>query len=158
MKNIFWIVDKEIAGRPGPDKFPWKIDDIKDSGFSSIISVNNGKDCDVEEITLSGLTYSCVPLSNNAPPVQGDIDLCLKRLPIAYNFIKRNVKNGAVMVHCMSGKDRTGLLLAYYLMKENNIAPEEAMAAIIGKREIAFSANGWMEFCLEVLKQSKTRG
>jgi len=156
MNNIFWIIEKKIAGRAGPDKFPWDMNEIRENGFSSIISVNNGKNCNVEEITLSGLTYACIPLSNNAPPIPGDMEVCLKQLPIAYSFIKNNLKNGSVMIHCMSGKDRTGLMLAYYLMKEKKISPKEAMAMVIERRSIAFSANGWMEFCLEILKKANT--
>jgi protein-tyrosine phosphatase len=151
VKEVFWLKDGKVAGRGGPDKFPWDVDEIAQAGFSAVISMNFGKSCDVEEITEAGMKYACVPLSNNAPPAPGDKDICIKNLPGALAFIRSNLCHGPLIIHCMSGKDRTGLMMAYYLMLECNFSPEDAMSEVIKVRDIAFSANGWKEFCLDIL-------
>ncbi len=66
--------------------------------------------------------------------------------------------NGPVLVHCRSGKDRTGMVLAAYLIEFEGCNEKEAMEKVTAVRPIAFSAAGWMEFGLEVLGLFKTDG
>jgi len=67
---------------------------------------------------------------------------------------------GPVLIHCRSGKDRTGMVLAAYLIEFEGYDVEKAMEEVIAVRPIAFSAEGWMEFALEVLNlyQAQTVG
>lgn len=64
--------------------------------------------------------------------------------------------NGPVLVHCRSGKDRTGMVLAAYLIEIEGYGVKRAMEEVLAVRPIAFSAEGWMEFGLEVLGLYKT--
>ncbi|MCP4432690.1 MAG: hypothetical protein GY806_17085 [Gammaproteobacteria bacterium] len=41
--------------------------------------------------------------------------------------------------------------MAAYLVATEKLTAEEAMKDVLSVRPIAFSAQGWMEFCLEVL-------
>ncbi len=71
-------------------------------------------------------------------------------------FIRENMMNGPVLIHCRSGKDRTGMVLAAYLIEFEGCSEKEAMEKVTAVRPIAFSAEGWKEFGLEVLSLFKT--
>jgi protein-tyrosine phosphatase len=57
------------------------------------------------------------------------------------------------MVHCSAGKDRTCLLLAYYLMCTRQLSAPHAIAEVRSVRPIALSADGGEDFAYEVLRQ-----
>ena len=155
MEHVFWLRKGKIAGRSGPNSNIWDLNEIRANGFSAILSVNNGEA--VHESILSGLgiAYSNIPMSSNAPVRKGDKELCLENLPKALNFIKENMINGPVLIHCRSGKDRTGMVLAAYLIEFEGYSVKDAMKKVIEVRPVAFSAEGWMEFVLVVLNLYK---
>ncbi len=154
MQNLFWLIPGKLAGRPGPDRAPWKLVALRDAGIGAILSVNDGLLCHPADFRTSGIDYACVPLSDNAPPQPGDDAVCLDALPIAYEFVKKRITAGkATVVHCSSGKDRTGLFLAYYLVREEGAAAEDAIARVQAVRPIALSAIGWHELALDVLRR-----
>jgi protein-tyrosine phosphatase len=55
------------------------------------------------------------------------------------------------VVHCSSGKDRTGLFLAYHSMREGGLSPEAAIEEARRVRPIALTAPGRHELALQVL-------
>jgi len=117
-----------------------------------VLSVNGGLLCHEEDFAPVGISYACVALSANAPPRPGDEQVCMEVLPRAYAFVHDQVTAGrAVLVHCSSGKDRTGLFLSYFLMRAEGLTPREAIAAVRAVRPIALSAEGWEEFGARVL-------
>lgn len=155
MKDVFWAIPGTLAGRCGPDRVPWSVAELADAGICAIVSVNDGALCHREDFTASGIAYACIPLSDNAPPRQGDLEQCVDALPRIYDFIERHRAFGAVLVHCSSGKDRTGLALAYALMRAVGLDVSAAMTAVRDVRPIAFSAEGWYDFSERVLTVSK---
>ena len=95
-----------------------------------------------------------MPFSNQAPPRPGDDAICLEALPRAFDFAAAAIGRGrAVMVHCTAGKDRTGMFLAYFLMRNDGLGRDEAMARVREARPIAFSAIGWEAFTASVLER-----
>jgi protein-tyrosine phosphatase len=56
-----------------------------------------------------------------------------------------------VLIHCRAGKDRTGMVMAAYLIEFEDYDAKAAMDQVIDVRPIAFTAEGWKEFGLEVL-------
>ena len=151
MKYVYWLREGGIAGRCGPDLRPWSLEEIRDNGFSSILSVNDGEAVHTSLIKELHMDYANIPLAANIPPVDGDRELCLNNLPAAMKFIRQNLKEGPVLVHCRSGKDRTGMTLAAYLIAFEGYEARTAMEEVIGINPIAFSAEGWLEFGLDVL-------
>lgn len=151
MQQLFWLVEGELAGRCGPNLVPWDLSELKEQGVGAILSVNGGDLCDADEMARLALRYACIPLSGNIPPMEGDEAHCVAQLPKALAFIRQCEADGLpVMIHCRSGKDRTGLLMAYYLM-ENGAAPLHAVSQVRAVRDIAFSAEGWDQFVYDVL-------
>lgn len=155
MEHVFWLREGKVAGRTGPNTDVWDLDEIKANEFSSILSVNEGEGVHESRLSALGVAYANIPMSPNAPIQAGDKELCLQNLPKAMEFIQDNVLNGPVLVHCRSGKDRTGMVLAAYLIKYEGHNVVDAMKEVISVRSIAFSAEGWKEFVFDVLSAYK---
>lgn len=151
MEHVFWLENTQIAGRPGPNQIPWKLDEFANNGFAAILSVNDGELCHVQDIHDAGLVYACLPMSENAPPRAGDRELSLLSLPKTYEFIETNLNHGKVLIHCTSGKDRTGLVMAFYLTQKFDMPVDEAMCRVRNIRPIAFTAEGWWEYSRSLL-------
>lgn len=153
MKHVFWLVPDVLAGRAGPDQSPWRATELHEGGIGAILSVNDGACCHGGDFTALGMSYRCIPFSDNAPPRDGDIQHCLDALPVAYDYVRGELgERRAVLVHCTSGKDRTGLFLCYYLMREFGLPVREAVSEVRRVRPIALSAEGWEELAISVLE------
>ena len=151
MKHFYWLTEGAIGGRTGPNTHHWDPAEFRANGFSAILSVNGGDAVDPERITEAGLAYANIPMSANAPVQTGDLEFCLDQIPRAMDFISTQIQKGPVLVHCRSGKDRTGMVLAAYLIRFENYTATEAMRKVLEVRPIAFTAEGWMDFGFEVL-------
>lgn len=153
MDKTFWLRKGLVAGRTGPNKDPWQIEDFKNNGFSAILSVNEGEMVHKSLVESLNLVYANISMSPNAPIRIGDKEHCLRNLPNAIKFISDNMANGPVLIHCRSGKDRTGLVMAALLIVLENLTVEQAMQEVFKVRLIAFSSEGWLEFVPEVLQE-----
>lgn len=152
MHHLFWLIPGVIAGRAGPNREPWSIAELRAAGIRAVLSVNDGELCHAEDFAQAAIVYACMPLSPNAPPRPGDLEHCLQVLPQAYDFVCVQIRQSRpVLVHCSSGKDRTCLLMAYFLMRSAAMAPEDAISRVRAIRPIAFSAEAWQDFALTVL-------
>ena len=156
MEHVFWLRKGKIAGRSGPNTDMWDLAELKANGIAAILSVNNGEAVHEQMLSNLDIPYSNIPMSSNAPVRGGDKELCLENIPKAMNFIRNSLLNGPVLIHCRSGKDRTGMVMAAYLIKFEGCDAKDAMDKVIAVRPIAFSAEGWMEFGLEVLSLYKS--
>jgi protein-tyrosine phosphatase len=158
MKHVFWLVPGALAGRSGPNQDPWTAKELHAGGIGAVLSVNDGAGCHAEEFRALGMSYRCIPLSDNAPPRDGDIEHCLDALPLAYDYVREELdRKRAVLVHCRSGKDRTGLFMCYFLIRESGISVREAMTAVKRARPIALTAEGWEDLARSVLKAGNNR-
>jgi protein-tyrosine phosphatase len=152
MNKVFWMLPDKLAGRPGPDREPWDPASLRAGGIGAVLSVNDGRLCHPQDFAALGMAYACVPLSDQAPPRPGDLEHCVAALPRAYDFVQEQIGLGrGVLVHCSSGKDRTGLFLAYWLRRELGLSPAQAVHEVRRVRPIALSAQGWEELGLQVL-------
>lgn len=155
MREIFWAIPGRLAGRAGPNLRPWSIAELSAGGIAAVLSVNDGELCHPLDFEQAGMSYACVPLSENAPPRPGDVELCVQALPQAYAFAASHFeRERSVLVHCRSGKDRTGLFLAYALLRQG-VSPsiDDAIEEVRRMRPIAFSAPGWPEHARDVLSR-----
>ncbi len=159
MKHVFWLLPGVLAGRPGPNQVPWDAQDLRAGGIGAILSVNDGAACHAEDFTALGMSYRCIPLSDNAPPRDGDLEHCLDALPEAYDYVRSELdRQRAVLIHCRSGKDRTGLFMCYFLVRESGMSVDDAIAEVRRVRPIALSAEGWEDRAVAVLKVGRRLG
>lgn len=156
MKHAFWLIEGKIAGRSGPNLDTWNLAELKEQGFAAILSVNFAESVDSHEMEKVGIAHANIPMSPNAPVQAGDKETCLENLPKAMAFIQVQKAAGPVMIHCRSGKDRTGLVMAAYLIQFEGMTAKDAMDKVFSVRSIAFSAEGWIPFALDVLESFET--
>ncbi len=123
----------------------------------AILSVNGGEAVHETLLAQLGIGYANIPMSSNAPVRDGDREICLQNIPRAMDFIRANLATGAVLIHCRAGKDRTGMVMAAYLIEFEGYDAKAAMDKVIEARPIAFTAQGWKEFGLDVLSHYQTR-
>ena len=117
-----------------------------------MLSVNDGFCVNSRELQSHGIVYERIPFSDKAPPMAGDLEICVAALPRAYDFLNMSIESGrTVLAHCSAGKDRTGLLFAYFLMRQTGATADEAIQQVRLVRPIAFSAVGWEDFSREIL-------
>ena len=128
MRNVFWLRPGVIGGRTGPNYDTWDPQDLAAGGIGAVLSVNDGALVRPDELDAVGIEYCRAPLSDAAPPQPGDLEICVSALPRALSFAVDSIgRNRAVLVHCRSGKDRTGLFLTYYLCVVEGLTPSEAI-------------------------------
>lgn len=152
MRNVFWLRKGVIGGRSGPNRDVWNPAELAESGIGAILSVNDGELVHAADFADAGISYKCVPLSDAAPPRSGDLEMCIEALPKGLEYAQDAIESGrTVLVHCSSGKDRTGLFLSYYLCVVEGLPPSDAVCEVKRVRPIALTAEGWEKFSLEVL-------
>ncbi len=152
MRNVFWLRTGVIGGRCGPNRDAWFPNDLAAGGIGAVLSVNDAELVRPGELSEVGIDHCCVPLSDAAPPLPGDLGICVDALPRALSFAVRSISSRrSVLVHCSSGKDRTGLFLAYFWCATEGLAPTDAIREVRRVRPIALSADGWETFAYEVL-------
>ena len=154
MRNVFWVRDGVIGGRSGPNRDAWCAKDLAEGGIGAVLSVNEGELVRATELAEAGIDYCCVPLSDAAPPQPGDLQVCVNALPRALSFALRSIGcHRSVLVHCSSGKDRTGMFLSYFLCATEALSPDNAVREVRRARPIALSADGWEAFAYQVLEK-----
>ncbi|QIZ75454.1 dual specificity protein phosphatase family protein [Ferrimonas lipolytica] len=154
MDKLFWLVPGQIAGRSGPNKDPWKIAELAETGIDLVVSLNDAVGVDSKELCQYQIEHLHIELPPNIPPKAGDEQHCLAGLTQAWHQLEPVLSSGqTVLIHCRSGKDRTGLLMAYLVMQLEKLPPSEAIAMVKEVRPIALSAEGWLDMAEQVLSQ-----
>ena len=153
MNNIYWLLSGKLGGRRGPDQCPWDLGQFRQEGINSIISLSERMLNRSHEIVQFGIKHVCVPLPRNAPPLAGDADDIFLVLPMIGALVTDLLQEGKVLIHCSSGKDRTPLMLSYFLMKHQGLSPKQAMNQLIDTAPNAFTADGWHDMAFSILSR-----
>ncbi len=148
MKELYWVIDDVLAGRCGPAVSPWDPKRLHDAGIRGIISldeagVNPG---DLRAVSIAHYpAYLPMTLLLSQPERQQ----FLAALPPIFEFIDgARRRSSATLVHCHYGLDRTGAVLACYLVSRERLAGEEAVERIRQLRPQALLAPGYAESVL----------
>lgn len=151
MQHVFWLIPDRLAGRTGPVKAPWRAEELRAAGFDLVLNLSETSP-DETALRAAGLASHWEPLPTDVPATARAEAACVDAVPRALAVVLRELSAGRrVMVHCYAGQDRTGLLLAAYLVRERGLAPAAAIARVRTVRELAITAPGWEEMALRVL-------
>ncbi len=144
MEHVYWIIDKLLAGRPGPTMHAWDPAALHAGGIRGVVSL--AEEVDVEDLTAYGLRHYRAKL----PPLilfskglrKAFIHQCL---PI-WEYIHQQMQDEVpTLVHCYAGKDRTGVMLAGYLVLYHAMPVDVALATVRRANPRAMSAPGYEE-------------
>ena len=142
MKDIYWLVPDLLAGRPGPRLAPWDLEALWSGGFRIILSLND--EVDEAAIAAAGFTHGKFYF----PPVllltSIESRAFLTLMDHATQFIHDQLAAARpTLVHCHAGKDRTGAVLAGYLIRYQGLPPDEATRLVRQANPIAMTAPGY---------------
>lgn len=144
MRDFYWIVPGLLAGRPGPKTIPWDLQELWAEGFRTIVSLIRADEATIQS---AGFRHYAAPLNGGLAflPVWRRW-LAGKMVPVV-DFIAAEIAAGRpTLVHCYLGKDRTGAVLAGYLIRYCGFSPEEAFQRLRQANPRAMTAPGfkWM--------------
>lgn len=144
MQYVYWVIEKTLAGRPGPVHAPWRPAELYAGGIRAIVSL--AAEEPVDDLSEYGMEHYRAEF----PPVflfsVGMRKAFIHEALPVWHFIHKRVEAGTpVMVHCHAGCDRTGLILAGYLVVYRNVLPEAAIAQVRAANPSAMSAPGYEE-------------
>ena len=84
------------------------------------------------------IQYYNVPLTDSDS--SKSIKQFLSNIDIINNIHDKLLTNNNVLIHCEMGIQRSAAIVAAYLMKYNNMFPDDAINHIISKRTISFKS------------------
>lgn len=137
MEYIYWITPT-LAGRCGPVAHPWDLHDLYNQGFRIIVSLDDT--VNETEITQKGFHHVPLYLPDVALTSQDRKELFVEK---ACEFVEIiSSQSHPVLVHCWAGNDRTGGILACYLISCGT-DPETAIAMVREQNSWAMSTPGY---------------
>lgn len=152
MKHIYWIIEKKIAGRPGPDMEAWKPNALFKGGFRAILTLNGGRDVDEKALAKAGLEHYRIAIPMTEPPQPEAVEIARDLFPEAYDWVAQKIREAKpVLVHCTHGNDRTGLFLLYFLVRHEGLAFQEALRKLKIIRPSSLIAYGWENLAYELI-------
>jgi protein tyrosine/serine phosphatase len=95
--------------------------DLAALGVTTIVNLTNEKDGVAEERMLAerhGMRYVNIPMTTRKAPTDDQI--------ATFMSIVDNPDGGAVYVHCVGGRHRTGVMTAIYRMTKDGLTGEQA--------------------------------
>lgn len=157
MRNVFWVIEDSLAGRCGPTREPWSLAELHAAGFRAVLNLSEHEPA-AREFAISGVDVAWVPLPNSCPADQDTEQACLAALPAAAEFVEFHLEAGRkVLVHCVLGQDRTGLVLAHQLVRSSRLTPEAAITEVRRVCPKALSAPGWEQMAERVIAECTRR-
>jgi hypothetical protein len=155
MQHVYWVIEGLLAGRKGPMLAPWDLAELRVGGLRVIVSLS--EEVDPDRIAAAGLRlyrYAIPPVLIFTSEQQEDL---LEGVEAALPVIQREVTGGwPVLVHCHEGKDRTGAMLACYLIRYRGHTADRAIECVRERRPDAMSAPGYEEAVREFGRRERS--
>ena len=157
MQHTYWVLPDRLAGRPGPGRAPWDPSALASAGIGAVLSLDRSE-VDAEALAAAGLEHAVVELPGDDEANEATEAACLERLPEAQAFLEAQAEAGrATLVHCSMGRDRTALVLAYFVACQDDLDADFALARVRDARPDALFARRWEPMGLRVIDELMSR-
>lgn len=160
MDSLTYAIEPGLLyGRPGPNKSRWNLPDLKQKGIAVIVSLVKIER--PEEITRLGFKHYVIPFEEKVRlPYKTANQFIFDVLDVFDRALDTHLpRSEPMLVHCNRGRDRTGLLMVYYLMTRKGMTAKKALKAVRRQKSDALLASGFEEllFALEpeIIKRRK---
>ncbi len=129
MRHVYWVLEGRLAGRPGPPKYPWDPAELYAAGIRTVVTVS--ATTRVAPLAPHGFRYRRFWLLPMPFLTWGIYHLFVQQARRAAAFIHDEIEaERPILVHCYDGDDRTGLVLAAYLVLYEGLGPGEAILRV----------------------------
>ncbi len=145
MERVYWLIERELAGRCGPACAPWEADALYRAGIRAVISLD-GTEVRPDTLEQAGIVHFAAhtPMMLLQSETSQRRFLSLLAEPLA--FIDRmRTERRPVLVHCFSGWDRTGAVLACHLVAREGLSATAAIERVRQVQPEALQATGYPE-------------
>jgi len=154
-RHCYEVIPGWLYSRPGPEAYPWDLDELAAQGVRVIVSLTPG--VAMSDIRAAGIQHQEFLFSDTFRRISTE-----KRNSILKRYLKfEGAVSSAlrqrqpVLVHCRGGKDRTGFMLALYLARNQAMSIDRAIALVRKGKQDALSAGGCEEFAQRAWKLLK---
>jgi protein-tyrosine phosphatase len=152
MDKLTYAVEPGLLfGRPGPNKSRWDLDALKRGGLAVVVSLVRIED--PKSLSRAGLKQYVIPFEERLSLPYKSANAFLLEIFDRFDEVLdvHLAIREPVLVHCNSGKDRTGLLLAYYLVSRKGLSAKRALKQLRKLKHDALTASGYEDilFALE---------
>ena len=150
MRYVYWIIEKRLCGRPGPDEVPWDLLHLKAAGISTILSLHDAGTW-MDTIEQCGFTHKTCFLPVSYVP---ELSTLNQQITTCRLFIKEQLTQGkTVLVHCHAGRDRTGIVLADFLVKVHGLSFSDALSRLRMTNSNILTSQMWLDAAFAIFKQ-----
>jgi len=160
MRYVYWVLPGLLAGRPGPDCDPWDLDELWQAGFRALVTLDRRR-VDPEAVRRVGFAHQYYERADLPDIVLRTLTAqlgFLEAIEPALTFIRQQVTaSRPTLVHCWAGRDRTGAVLACYLVRYEGLTADEAIARLRAVRPDTMAAHGYIE-TVDVFAWQESRG
>ncbi|MBE7466728.1 MAG: dual specificity protein phosphatase family protein [Planctomycetes bacterium] len=115
----FHLLDEHLSRSAQPTADGMKV--LREAGFKTIINLRNWHS-DLDEIGTTGLALEEIPISAFKP----NLDEVTRFLQIV-----SQKDRGPILVHCLHGADRTGMMCAFYRICFQDWSKEDAIEEMV---------------------------
>lgn len=109
---------------------------FKDKKIKAVL--NCSKDIPSSFLANKDMEYMRIPIDDSLKDI--DIEKAYLFMPAAVEFIHKHcaIQKQSVLVHCWAGRQRSGIMVAAYLVAKHGMTPKQACKYIIDRRPEAF--------------------
>jgi hypothetical protein len=145
-ETFFWAIPDLLAGSamPAIDELQW----IRAQGIRAMFSLHDPGKALARAIRHRGFDHHIRPLPDNIPPTKADLKAYQQAIPWLVKLLANRVEEEIpTLIHCMAGKDRTGLVLALFLSRwwggGEQLSADETIAKMLSINPRLLSADGY---------------
>ncbi len=144
MDHVYWVIEGQLAGRPGPTRASWDLEALHAGGIRAIVSL--AADVDVPPLEKQGFAHYRAQLPPMLLTSEGLQKAFIHEVLPVWRFIQTQLEaDRPTLVHCYAGNDRTGAVLAGYLVLYEGLTPEAAIERLRTLNPRAMEAEGYAE-------------
>lgn len=157
MRHVYWILPEKLAGRPGPNHEAWEPAELAEGGIGAVLSLDT-REVGADALRAAGIEHAVVELPADDEATDQTEATCLERLPEAQSFLEAQAEAGrGTLVHCRMGRDRTALVVAYFIACAEDLDADFAIAKVRDVRPDALFAPRWEPLALRVIDELMAR-